>query len=104
MVLELGMQSVFSVASSSGSPHPTGGIRRWIALNSSEQPQPEMAAVSDGQRPFNRFRQHDAEQRASGVRLCLAATGTEAVEVDRASLVSAAVNRLQIADLDVGRI
>lgn len=60
-----------------------------------------MTAVPDGQRSFQRFGQHDAEQRPGGVVLSFAATGTEAVEVDRAARSTANDDARQNGNVDV---
>ena len=44
------------------------------ALSPGQQAQTEMAAVSEGQRAFNRIPKLDVEQGAGGVRLCFPAT------------------------------
>ena len=63
-----------------------------------------MAAVADGQRPCNRFRQGDTEKRAGSVGLHFPPARTEAVEVDRATRGSADVDRAQLTDLDAGNV
>ena len=75
-----------------------------IFAGRNEEPQAEVAAVSDGERTRDGFPQHDMEERTGRVRLHFAATGTKAVKVDSASLSAADRDRLQHCYLDIGRI